>query len=66
MLFEILEGLFHDKLSKGHAPALKRVALVFSVENPNIPSSVYAAAKAANVDLVTTVKDPMQFDNQTL
>jgi hypothetical protein len=63
MLFEILEDLFHDKLSKGLFHTLKRVALVFSGESLEVPASVYAAAQAAEVDLVTLTEDPRQLVN---
>jgi hypothetical protein len=64
MLFEILEGLFNDKLLKGNVPALKRVTLVFSIESLEVPSSVYAAAQSAKVDLFTMVEDPKQLGDQ--
>jgi len=64
MLFEILEGLLNDKLSKGNVPTLRRVTLVFSMESLEVPSSVYAAAQSAKVDLFTMVEDPKRLGRQ--
>jgi hypothetical protein len=47
MLSNILGGMFHHKLSENFSPALKKVALVFTMESLELWSSVYKAVQAA-------------------
>lgn len=50
-MFRILRRLFNSKASEGLVPVLKRVALVYTLKL-DIPLPLYAAAQAAEVDLV--------------
>jgi hypothetical protein len=51
LVFRILRRLFNSKASEGLVPVLKRVALVYTLKL-DIPLPLYAAAQAAEVDLV--------------